>query len=193
MSSSRRLCVGVIAGAHGIRGGVRIKSFTADPAAIGAYGPVSDEAGVRSLVLRVTGEQKGVVLARIEGVSTREAAEALKGMRLHIERDRLPPAGPDEFYHADLIGLAAMQADGTPFGRVAAVWDFGAGVSLEIALPSGETVMLPFTLAAVPVVDMGAGRITVEPPAGLLERPEPPAPLADQLAVAAELLAEAAP
>ena len=191
--SSRRLCVGVIAGAHGIRGGVRIKSFTAVPADVGAYGPVSDEAAARTFVVNVTGEQKGVVLAKLDGVTTRDAAEALKGMRFYVDRDRLPAAAPDEFYHADLIGLDAALADSTHFGKVAAVWDFGAGDSLEIERPDSSTIMLPFTLAAVPAVDLAAGRIVVDPPSGLFDRPDPPASLAEQEAVAAELLAEAAP
>ncbi|HLY54442.1 MAG TPA: ribosome maturation factor RimM [Stellaceae bacterium] len=191
--SSRRLCVGVVAGAHGIRGGVRIKSFTAVPADVGAYGPVSDEAGARAFVVKVTGEQKGVVLAKLDGVTTRDAAEALKGMRLYVDRDKLPAAAPDEFYHADLIGLDAALADGSPFGKVAAVWDFGAGDSLEIERPDGTTIMVPFTLAAVPTIDLAGGRIVVDPPSGLFDRPEPPASLAEQEAAAAELLAEAAP
>jgi 16S rRNA processing protein RimM len=193
MTASRRLCVGVVAGAHGIRGGVRIKSVTAVPADVGAYGPVADEAGLRAFEIRVTGEAKGVVLARLDGVATREAAEALKGLRLYIERDRLPPADEGEFYHADLVGLDAWLPDGRRFGRVASVWDFGAGTSLEIDRPDGESVMLPFTLASVPVIDLQAGRVVVDPPAGLLDRPEPPAPLAEQQAVAAELLAGAEP
>jgi len=191
--SSRRLCVGVVAGAHGIRGGVRIKSFTAVPADVGAYGPVSDEAAARAFAIKVTGEQKGVVLAKLDGITTRDAAEAMKGMRLYVERERLPAAGPEEFYHADLIGLDCTLAGGAAFGRIAAVWDFGGGDSLEIERPDGTTIMMPFTHASVPVVDLAARRVVLDPPAGLFERPDPPAPLADQEAVAAELLGEAAP
>lgn len=187
-TSPKRLCVGVVTGPHGIRGGLRIKSFTAQPADVGAYGPVSDEAGARRFELRVTGQQKGVVLARIEGVTTRDAAEALKGLRLYVERDRLPPAEPEEFYHADLIGLEAVLEDGSPFGTVVTVWDFGAGDSLEVARPSGEMVMVPFTRASVPTVDLTAGRVVIAPPAGLFEKPEPPAPIAEQEALAGEIL-----
>jgi 16S rRNA processing protein RimM len=191
--SSKRLCVGVVAGAHGISGGVRIKSFTAVPTDVGAYGPLLDESGAQAFVLRVTGEQKGVVLAKLDGVTTREAAEALKGLRLHIERDRLPPASDEEYYHADLVGLAAELADGTAFGTIGAVWDFGAGPSLEIERPVGGSVMVPFTRAAVPVVDLAAGRVVLDPPAGLFDKPEPPASLAEQEAAAAEILAGAEP
>jgi 16S rRNA processing protein RimM len=186
--SAKRLCLGVVAGAHGIKGGVRIKSFTAVPADIGAYGPVSDEAGARVYDIRVTGEQKGVVLAKLAQVTTREAAEALKGLRLYVDRDRLPAAPSDEFYHADLIGLAAVLEDGSLFGTVVGVWEFGAGDTLEIAPPSGATIMLPFTHAVVPLVDLAEGRIVVEPPAGLFDRPEPPASLLEQAEVAAEIL-----
>jgi 16S rRNA processing protein RimM len=189
----KRLCVGVVAGPHGIRGGLRIKSFTAVPADVAAYGPVSDEAGARAWDIRVTGEQKGVVLAKLDGVTTREAAEALKGLRLYIDRDKLPASGEEEYYHADLIGLPAVRADGSPFGTVVAAWAFGAGDSLEIELPDGGTVMLPFTHAAVPVVDLAAGRITVEPPVGLFEKPEPPAAIEDQAAMAAEMLGSEEP
>jgi 16S rRNA processing protein RimM len=184
----KRLCVGVVAGPHGVGGAVRVKSFTADPADIGAYGPVCDEAGLRRFGIRVLGLQKGVVLAKLEGVATREAAEALKGLRLHVERDRLPPPEAEEFYHADLVGLTAALADGAAFGRIAAIWDFGAGTSLEIERPGGGAVMVPFTRAAVPVVDLAAGRVVVDPPAGLLERPEPPERLTAQEQLAAERL-----
>ena len=193
MSPQKQLCVGVVAGAHGIRGGVRIKSFTAVPADVGAYGPVSDESGARVYGIRVTGEQKGVVLAKLEGIASRDEAEALKGLRLYVGRERLPQSAEDEFYHADLIGLDAVTADGQPFGRIAAVWDFGAGDSLEIERADGQTIMLPFTRAAVPVIDLAAGRVVVEPPAGLFDKPEPPAALADQERVAAELLGDREP
>ncbi len=110
-------------------------------------------------------------------------------MRLYVGRDRLPAADDEEFYHADLIGLAATLADGTPFGTVAAVWDFGAGDSVEIELPDGKTIMVPFTKEAVPVVDLPAGRVVIEPPAGLFDKPEPPASIEEQGMVAAEILA----
>jgi 16S rRNA processing protein RimM len=188
MPALKRLCVGLVTGPHGIRGGLRVKSFTAQPRDLAAYGPVEDEGGGRRFTLKVTGEVKGVVLVSIAGVTTRDQAEAMKGMRLYVDRASLPAPEPEEFYHADLIGLPAELPDGSPLGKVAAVHEYGAGDSLEILRETGETVMLPFTKACVPVVDLNAGKLVVEPPAGLFEKPEPPAAIADQLAVAAEIL-----
>jgi 16S rRNA processing protein RimM len=192
-TAAKRLCVGVVTGPHGIRGAVRVKSFTADPADLDAYGPLSDEAGTRRFQLRVIGQLKGVVLAEFAGVGDRNAAEALKGLLLYLGRDQLPPPQEDEFYHADLIGLSARLADGTVLGRVAGLYDFGAGESVEITGPKGETVLVPFTKAAVPEIDLAAGTLTVVPPAGLFERPAPPASLEEQEAAAAEALHGAAP
>jgi 16S rRNA processing protein RimM len=164
-----RLCVGIITGAQGVRGAVRIKSFTAVPEDVAAYGPVADEAGQREFALRPVGRAKGVVIATIAGVADRDAAERLKGVRLYVARDKLPAPGEEEYYHADLIGLAAVLRDGTPLGRVRAVHEYGAGDSLEVASESGVTVMVPFTRAAVPEVDLAAGRLVIEPLDGLLD------------------------
>jgi 16S rRNA processing protein RimM len=164
-----RLCVGIITGAQGVRGAVRIKSFTAVPEDVAVYGPVADEAGQRAFVLRPVGRAKGVVIATIAGVADRDAAERLKGVRLYVARDKLPAPGEEEYYHADLIGLAAVLRDGTPLGRVRAVHEYGAGDSLEVASESGVTVMVPFTRAAVPEVDLAAGRLVIEPLDGLLD------------------------
>jgi 16S rRNA processing protein RimM len=190
-SSSKRLCVGIVAGPHGIRGGLRVKSFTADPADIDAYGPVSDENGTRLFQMRVTGMVKGTVLAEIEGVDDRNAAEALKGLQLFVDRDRLPPAEADEFYHADLLGLTARLEDGTVLGQVSGLYDFGAGDSVEITGPKGQITMVPFTKAAVPAIDLAGGTMTIVPPAGLFDKPAPPASLEEQEAVAAEMLGAA--
>jgi len=168
-AGTSRLCVGVITGAQGVRGAVRIKSFTAVPEDVAAYGPVADEAGQREFALRPVGRAKGVVIATIAGVADRDAAERLKGMRLYVARDKLPAPGEEEYYHADLIGLAAVLRDGTPLGRVRAVHEYGAGDSLEVASESGVTVMVPFTRAAVPEVDLAAGRLVIEPLDGLLD------------------------
>jgi len=164
-----RLCVGIITGAQGVRGAVRIKSFTAVPEDVAAYGPLADEAGKREFALRPVGRAKGVVIATIAGVADRDAAERLKGMRLYVARDKLPAPGEEEYYHADLIGLAAVLRDGTPLGRVRAVHEYGAGDSLEVVSESGATVMVPFTRAAVPEVDLAAGRLVIEPLDGLLD------------------------
>lgn len=172
-----RVCVGVVVGAHGVRGALRIKPFTEQPDGIAAYGPVEDEAGARRLRLKVLGTAKGIVTATAQGVADRDAAEALTGTRLYVPRDRLPPPEPDEFYHSDLVGLAAQREDGTPFGTVRAVFDFGAGDVIELALSDGRVEMLPFTKAVVPVVDLAAGRLVVSPPE--VTEARPPAEAAD--------------
>lgn len=164
-----KVCLGVIAGAHGVRGEVRIESFTADPAAIAAYGPLSDEGGERRLALELVGESRGQLIARIAGIADRDAAAALKGLRLYVERARLPAPGADEYYHGDLLGLAVEDRDGGPLGVVKGLHEFGAGSVIEIERPSGARIMLPFTRAVVPVIDLAAGRIAVDPPPGLVE------------------------
>ncbi|MBW8269764.1 ribosome maturation factor RimM [Caldovatus aquaticus] len=170
MAGGRRILVGEIGRPHGVRGLVRLRSFTADPAAIAAYGPLTDETGTRRFVLTLKGEG----LAQIEGVADRDAAARLTGTRLYVERDRLPPPeDPEEFYLADLVGLPAVTEAGEPLGRVRAVEDYGAGPFLVIAGgPDGRERLVPFTRAAVPVVDLAAGRIVVAPPAEIEVRPE---------------------
>lgn len=163
-----RVCLGVVVGAQGIKGEVRIKAFTARPEDVGAYGPVSDQPKERSFRLTVRGLAKGAVVAKIDGVADRNAAEALKGVALYVDRDRLPePEDEDTFYHADLIGLAVEAPDGAPLGRVAAVFDHGAGDVLDIRGTDGRMVSVPFTKAVVPLVDVTAGRIVVAMPEGL--------------------------
>jgi len=161
-TSSSRVILGRIAGAHGIRGEVLIKTFTAAPEDIGAYGPLSDAAGRRSFrIASARPTQKGVV-ARIEGVSDRNAAEALKGIDLYVARDLLPAASEGEFYHADLIGLAAVDPQGSAVGEIVAVHNFGAGDLLELRLVgTGKTEFVPFTDAIVPEVDLAARRAVV--------------------------------
>ncbi len=164
-----RICLGAITGAHGVKGRVRIKSFTAEPQAITSYGPLTDERGERRFTVELTGESKGTLLAAIEGVDDRDAAEALRGTRLYVDRAALPEPEEEEFYQADLLGLVARHRDGTALGKVVAVHDFGAGASLEIVDEAGKTVIVPFTSAAVPSIDIAAGTLVVEPPAGLFE------------------------
>jgi 16S rRNA processing protein RimM len=159
-----RVCVGAVVGVHGVRGAVRIKSFTADPADVAAYGPVESEDGKRRFGLRVTGESKGLVIAWIDGVTDRNAAEALKGTQLFVSRDNLPETEEDEFLYSDLVGLKAEGVDGTVMGRVRGVANFGAGEVLDIGLAQGGSIMVPFTRAAVPVVDVANGRLVVDPP-----------------------------
>ncbi|MBI3453708.1 MAG: ribosome maturation factor RimM [Rhodospirillales bacterium] len=164
MPEDNRVLVGVIAGAHGVRGEVRIRSFTADPADVAAYGPVSDESGARRFAVRIRSAVRGQVIARLDGVADRNAAESLKGLRLYVPRDTLPRLGKDEWYLADLIGLRAEDTAGKPLGRVKAVHNFGAGDVLEIEGAGGATQFLSFTRRAVPEVDIAGGRIVIEPP-----------------------------
>lgn len=165
-----RLLLGHISAAHGIRGDVLIKTHTGAPEAIGGYGPLFDESGGRSIVLeRVRVTPKGVV-AHIAGVGDRNAAEALKGTRLYVPRERLPPAEEGEFYHVDLIGLQAVDRTGAAIGTVVAVENFGAGDLVEIRLTgSGRTVLIPFTDARVPEVDLVARRLVIDVIPGLLD------------------------
>ncbi len=171
--STERVCLGVMTGARGLKGEIRIKSFTENPADICAYGTLCDEAGHPVAQLTVVGEVKDQVIARVEGVNDRTAAEALKGTKLYVDRDALPALQEDEFYYADLIGLNVELVDGQPLGTVKTVQEIGAMTVLEIetVAESGyaETAVdIPFTREAVPAVDLAAGRIVVDPPAGLL-------------------------
>jgi 16S rRNA processing protein RimM len=166
--SDRLILLGVIGRAHGVRGFARVTSHTADPAALTAYGPLSDETG-RRFTLRWVGEGIAEVSLVVDDrpvkIAGRSAAERLTNTKLFVERDRLPPPDePDEYYLADLVGLAAVGADGAPLGVVSAVHDYGAGVSLEIARDNAGSLLIPFTEACVPAVDIAAGRLTVAPP-----------------------------
>lgn len=165
-----RVCVAAVAGAHGVRGLVRLKPFTEVPEDCTAYGPLSNADGSHAYMVELQGRHKALLLARIEGVEDRDQAEALRGTRLYVERAALPePEQENEFYHADLIGLAAELRDGTAIGRVRAVYDFGAGDTLELeGTAGGKPLLVPFTQAVVPEVDLAGGRLVVDPPPGLL-------------------------
>jgi len=165
-----RVCVGVIKGAHGVRGLVRVKPFTEVPEDIAAYGPLGDETGSRLYRLTVSSRAKDTLLVRIEGVGDRDRAQALAGTRLYVPRAALPEVEEEEtFYHADLIGLSAEDRDGRFLGRVKAVHNFGAGDILELE-GGGGSPMVPFTRAAVPLVDLDGGRVVIEPPAEIVAR-----------------------
>ena len=166
MSADSRICVGAIGGAFGVAGEVRLKSFCADPAAIATYGPLFTEDGSRSFKVRLTRPVAGGLGARLSGVATKEDADSLRGTTLWVSRDRLLAAGDDEFYHADLIGLEVRDTGGAMLGRVSAVHNHGAGDLLEVTGP-GTALLLPFTRAVVPTVDLAAGRIVADPPEGL--------------------------
>ncbi len=160
------ILLGRITGAQGIRGEVVVHSFAAAPADIGSYGPLSDLAGKRSFKLKVVRlTPKGTVIARIAGIEDRNAAEALKGVELHVARDKLPAPDDGEFYHADLIGLAAVSPDGAAIGEVVAVQNYGAGDLIEIRLPGGRsTELVPFTDRFVPSVDIATRTMVVVMP-----------------------------
>ena len=163
-----RILVGEIGRPHGVRGLVRVQSFTAEAADIAAYGPLSDERGEKHYALHwLPGG-----LARIDGVSDRDAAAKLTGTRLYVARDRLPQPEAEEFYLADLIGLAVRDAADRPLGSVRSVEDFGAGTFLTVIDDQGRETLLPFTRAAVPVVAVAEGYLVATPPEAVLVRPE---------------------
>ena len=168
----KRICVGQIGAAHGVRGEVRVRSFTADPRAIVDYGPLEAEDG-RVFRIEELRPVKDHFVARLAGVADREAARALANTKLYVPRDRLPePEAPDEFYHADLIGLAAVDPAGNALGTVVAVHNFGAGDLIEVRpVAGGKTHLLPFDEATVPSVEIAAGRIVVVAPEDLFSAP----------------------
>ncbi|MFN3276113.1 MAG: ribosome maturation factor RimM [Paracoccus sp. (in: a-proteobacteria)] len=158
-----KICVGAIAGAFGVHGEVRLKSFCAEPVDIADYGALATEDGSRSFTITLTRPVAGGLGARITGIATREQAEALKGITLWVPRSVLPSLPDDEFYHADLIGLQVVDTGGVTLGRVRAVFDHGAGDILEV-VGGASVLLLPFTRAVVPTVDLTAGRIVADPP-----------------------------
>lgn len=174
----KRVLVGAIASAHGVRGEVKIKSFTGKPADVAGYGPVSDESGKRRFDIRKVGIVRGLVIAKLSGVEDRDAAETLRGMRLYVERDALgkKPKGSGRskelWFHADLIGLEAKDTQGRVLGKVTSVQNYGAGDILEVADEAGETRLLPFTKRVVTEVDVAAGTITVDPPQWTEAKPD---------------------
>jgi 16S rRNA processing protein RimM len=164
-----RVLLGEIGAAQGLKGEVRLRSYTEEPEAIAQYGALEDEQGRLIEIERVRVTPKALI-ARIKGVTTREGAEALLGTKLLIERARLPERAEDEWYHTDLIGLAAIDQDGVQIGKVVAVQNFGAGDLIEIQPANGgATVLVPFTRDTVPEVDVEGGRLTLDPPEGLFE------------------------
>lgn len=168
MSRTRAVVVAEFGAPHGIKGEVRLKSFTADPLAVANYGPLMADDG-RTFAIAAArpaaGTSPEMLVVRIKGVADRNAAEALKGIRLSIPFDRLPPPGEEEFYHADLIGLRAVTPDGETLGTIVAVPNYGAGDLIEIAPAQGPTLLIPFTRVAVPKIDIAAGNATVVTPA----------------------------
>lgn len=160
-----QICIARIGAAHGVRGAVKLWTFTEDPLAVQRYGPLLSKDGARQFEVTHAREAKDHLVATLKGVATREDAERLNGIELYIAREKLPATDDDEYYHADLIGLAAVTTSDQPLGRVLAIHDFGAGTIIEIAPPQGPTLLLPFTHAVVPTVDLNAGRVVIELPA----------------------------
>ena len=158
------ICVARIGAAHGVRGAVKLWTFTEDPLAVKDYGPLTTKDGARQFEVTHAREAKGHLVATLKGVATREDAERLNGIELYIAREKLPATDENEYYHADLIGLAAVNAADEPLGRVLAIHNFGAGDIIEIAPPHGATMLLPFTNAVVPTVDLAKGRVVIELP-----------------------------
>jgi 16S rRNA processing protein RimM len=159
------ICVARIGAAHGVRGAVKLWTFTEDPLAVKRYGPLTTKDGARQFEVASAREANGHLVATLKGVATREEAERLNGLELYIAREKLPETDADEYYHADLIGLAAVTVANEPIGRVTAIHNFGAGDIIEIAPPHGATLLLPFTNAVVPTVDLGSGRVVIVLPA----------------------------
>jgi 16S rRNA processing protein RimM len=168
--AKNRVCVARIGAPHGTRGEVRLWSFTASAEAVGAYGPLETADGMRAFEIETLRPARDFFVARLKGVVDRTSAEQLRNLELYVPRERLPIPEPDEFYHADLIGLEAQDTAGKAIGVVTGVHNFGAGDLLEIApAAGGETVMVPFTAAAVPSVEIVTGRIIVDVPEELRE------------------------
>ncbi|MEH2623717.1 16S rRNA processing protein RimM [Bradyrhizobium sp. AZCC 1719] len=158
------ICVARIGAAHGVRGAVKLWTFTEDPLAVKQYGPLTTKDGARQFEVTHVREAKDHLVATLKGIATREDAERLNGLELYVARDKLPETDEGEYYHADLIGLAAVNAAGEPLGRVIAIHNFGAGDIIEIAPLQGATMLLPFTNAVVPTVDLASGRVVIELP-----------------------------
>jgi 16S rRNA processing protein RimM len=159
-----QICVARIGAAHGVRGAVKLWTFTEDPLAVQSYGPLMTKDGARQFEIANLREAKDHLVATFKGIATRNDAETLNGIELYVPREKLPDTDDDEYYHADLIGLAAVSAMDEPLGRVVAIHNFGAGDIIEIAPPKGATMLLPFTNAVVPTVDIAGGRVVIELP-----------------------------
>jgi 16S rRNA processing protein RimM len=169
MTASRKVCLAQVTGAHGVRGEVRLRVFADDPKLIAKCGPLSDAKDKQSYKATLKGVVKNEVIAALSGVTDRNTAQAMKGVELFVERSQLPKTGKREYYHADLVGLPAATVDGKRLGKVAALHNFGAGAVLEVELKRGNSVMFPFTDRVVPVVDLDAGTVVIDPPVGWLD------------------------
>lgn len=161
---SALVCVARIGAAHGVRGAVKLWTFTEDPFAVKRYGPLLSKDGKRQFEVATAREARDHLVATFKGVTTREEAERLNGIELYVAREKLPATDDDEYYHTDLIGLAAVTTEGDTLGRVLAIHNFGAGDIIEIAPLKGTTILLPFTNAVVPEVNLKGGRVVIALP-----------------------------
>src|SRR5260370_8467758 len=162
-----QICVARIGAAHGVRGAVKLWTFTEDPLAVKRYGPLVTKDGAHRVEVTHVREAKGHLVATLKGIATREEAERLNGVELYVAREKLPDTSEDEYYRADLIGLAAVNAAGEPLGCVIAIPNFGAGDIIEVAPPNGATMLLPFTHAVVPRVALRCGGVCSGVPVAL--------------------------
>lgn len=162
------ILVGTFSGAFGVKGEVRLKSFCAEPGAIADYVPLTTKDGRTFNQIVITGQLKGAFTAQINGIITKEDADALRDTKLYADRDKLPGLPDDEYYHTDLIGLQVYDTGGALIGSVKDVMNNGSDDLLEVLLPGqSDTALLPFTRAAVPTVDLATGRIIADPPDGI--------------------------
>ena len=164
-----KLPIGVIVGPQGIRGHLKVKPFTAAPKSLSAYGPVTTDNGQQLMLKSLSVNSKGLAIVRVKGVDTRDAAEALRGLTLHVVRESLPEPNDGEFYHADLLGMVVKTQDGAPLGSLLAIHDFGAGEVAELAPRKGSTIMVPFGGDRLIAVDMVAKELCLSVPDGLLD------------------------
>lgn len=171
----KRICVAQIGAAHGLKGEVHLRSFTQDPRAVARYGALETEDGAQKFEVESLRAAKDHFVAKLSGIDNRDAAQALRNVKLYVPRARLPaPENKNTYYHADLIGLTVATTRAETIGEIMAIHNFGAGDIIEIRLTDGETAMLPFTDAAVPVIDIAAGKVIVNPPEGALAQTIPP-------------------
>ena len=171
--SAAHLPIGRILGPQGVRGGLKVKSFTAIPQSLSAYGPVTTDNG-HHLILQITSvNAKGLAIVRVKGVDTRDAAEALRGLTLYVARESLPEVDDGEFYHADLLEMTVKDQDGAQLGRLVAIHDFGAGEIAELAPCKGPTIMVPFGGDRLIAVDIEAKELCLSVPDGFLDCANP--------------------
>jgi 16S rRNA processing protein RimM len=173
MDSDRKICVGMIMSAHGVRGLVRLRSFTEDPESLLDYKKLSDEKAEKTFTFKIKTAAKDFFIAEIKGLANKEQADALRGTKLYVPRSALPKTKKSEFYEADLVGLAAQDKQGKEYGAVKAVHNYGGGPFLEIGRSKSDSFMLPFTDACVPLVDVKVGQVTIDLPEGWMKEEKP--------------------